>query len=742
MLRSLSVATVVLLLLLASLATAQHLPDQGGPQMNAIDKCDPWLRAQLLEWKRELGGDTTSSGASLSTSPIPLIALFVNGDLSLLPNFVGSTGGSIGTLMGKMATVRLPIDRIMELAAHPEIMRLEMAQPVEIDNDTARRLVAVDAVLRGDAPLPQSYTGRGIIVGLIDTGIDFWHSEFRDRDDTTKSRIRSIWSKVEKGGHIPVETGYGAEWTQEEINNDINGTTVGTVTHRDTYGHGTHVAATAAGRHGIAPDADIIMVGFHNNYDSLTSDVLDGAAYIYRKAQELGRPCVINASLSTSFQFHDGSDGLARGVDALLAEAPGRFFCASMGNRGRDQAHWGGFQAEKDSLWVYAETGDIYLRVPDSVGAEFFYSIIIDSTANIVGTPLKSIGQTPWRSALEVAGNLGKTDEFPYASGSVRVTSTASSLGNGHIGLLITPKLTVSAQPCIYRVMVKGKGMIHCWTNRFRTALDFPNAARYRRSDSLYVTGSPSHAENVIAVASYVNRSQYYAADGIFYPSLPKTVGSLSDFSSRGPGLGERIKPDITAPGENVISARSRFSGSNPGDHKLLDTNYRVLSGTSMSSPIVAGGVALYLERYPTANITDVRRALSLSALHDNFTLPYGTGPDGFWGYGKLNLLGALGIAPGSSGVNAMENKSSEISVYPNPSQGSTTIIYHRAHPGSGTITLYDAMGRTLHEQHLPELYPGEHYETLNLSNLPSGTYILKTIIDTQSSFTKIILTR
>ena len=158
--------------------------------------------------------------------------------------------------------------------------------------------------------------GTNIILGEVDTGIDWTSSDFKNPDGTT--RILNIWDQ-NVPGTPPASFSYGTEWTAAQIN-------AGTCTHHDIYGHGTHVMGTAAGNGsatgngqpafqfmGMAPRADIIVVAT----DFTTASILDGVNYIFQKAAAAGKNAVVNLSLGTQYGAHDGSEVFDTAIDAM-----------------------------------------------------------------------------------------------------------------------------------------------------------------------------------------------------------------------------------------------------------------------------------------------------------------------------------------------------------------------------------------------------------------------------------------
>jgi subtilisin family serine protease len=674
-----------------------------------LGKSDPWLKHHLV---MEMNRHASSVGAG----PAESLSLFVTGDPTRLPELISQAGGRIGSIIGSIATVRIPRGALEALAADDAIRRLELAMPIELDQDSVRRHVYADQALAGRPPLQRPVRGKGVIVGVIDTGIDFFHPEFIADDGTT--RIISIWSQTDSAGPHPEGFSYGTEWRRPQLDDELHGTTRGAVRQIDDYGHGTHVTAIAAGRNGIAPESEIIMVQFHNSYEELTTDILDGAAYIYSRAAAAGKPCVINASLGTHNHFHDGSDAISRGLATLAGNAPGRIFVASAGNRGEQKWHWGGFAERKDSLWTYLSWSTVSMRIADSNAAGFEISIQVDSGEGREFP--ERLGQTAWRSVRAIGERAGFTDQIGGAS----ITLTASSLDNGNIGVIID----VGSTNHLYRLLVRGNGRFDAWNPTFYVD---PRIAdidlRYRAADSIMSIGSPGIASDVITVGSYVNRSSFKTASGMIYPQPVSESGARSTFSSIGPRSDGINKPDIVAPGENVISARSSAMDVS-GWQALSDTLYTPNSGTSMSAPVVAGAVALYLELHPGATVEEVRQVIYRTARRDNQTTTGGTLPNGQWGTGKLDVYAMLaGVPVHTPDPLPPSGSDGRIWSQPLPATDHLMIGYSGAPATAGELAIYSRIGE---EMARIEIAAGARPVELDVTTWASGIYNCRLIID------------
>ena len=187
-----------------------------------------------------------------------------------------------------------------------------------------------------------SYTGKHVILGFVDTGIDWRHLDFRSNTDTTKSRILMDMGPIGHGGVILQDFTYGTEYTQAQIDSELGSAPPKFVKEVDNDGHGSHVAGIAAGDGsssasgyiGVAPDADIIFV----KTTFTDADIIDGITYIKNKAVAAKEPFVINLSLGSQDGAHDGTSADEKAIDAVLADT-GCAIVVAAGNEGTDQIH-------------------------------------------------------------------------------------------------------------------------------------------------------------------------------------------------------------------------------------------------------------------------------------------------------------------------------------------------------------------------------------------------------------------
>ena len=262
----------------------------------------------------------------------------------------------VNTHLGDIVTAEVRLSQIHQLAPLGTVERVSLGQLHQPAMDSVKFRTNAWAVQKGWGPIDRAYTGEGVIVGIVDTGIDYYHSEFRNKRKTDETRILYLWNQWDDSGSEPDSFSYGSEYNKKQIDDEINGRA--NIIPRSDYdptgrggdGHGTHVAGIAAGRNGMAPEADIVMV----STDWESASIIDGVKYIIDKAIELNRPCVVNLSLGSQHDLHNGTGLRAEAYERLSKLRPeGIVIVAAAGNDGHTNRVWGGFQANGQYGYFY-----------------------------------------------------------------------------------------------------------------------------------------------------------------------------------------------------------------------------------------------------------------------------------------------------------------------------------------------------------------------------------------------------
>ncbi|NNF07173.1 MAG: S8 family serine peptidase, partial [Candidatus Eisenbacteria bacterium] len=260
------------------------------------------------------------------------VFLLGNPDLAQLAQL----GIELKTRAGRVSTATISPDVISRLTQVDGLEAIRLARYTKPLLDVSVPAVQADHVRELMKDDWTGHTGEGVVIGIIDSGIDTTHPDFQNPDGST--RIAYYWAQGDDFGPPP-SIGYGSEWDAAAIN-------ASAVTKPDDIGHGTHVAGIAAGNGratgggedpyrfpGLAPEATIIMVATDFREDHL----VDAIDYIFDKALAMGFPAVVNMSLGTQAGPHDGTAAVDQAIDALSGS--GKMVVAAAGNEGNDRIH-------------------------------------------------------------------------------------------------------------------------------------------------------------------------------------------------------------------------------------------------------------------------------------------------------------------------------------------------------------------------------------------------------------------
>ena len=615
-------------------------------------------------------------------------------------------GARLGTRVGTLVSARVPLASLQGLLADGAVAAVYGARRWAPLNDLGTSAIGVAGLRQMVAA--DSFTGqvgKGVIIGLVDTGLDYTHRDFVV-DALARSRVLYLWDQTLGGsgpGLVGNSTfGYGVECGEPTLS-------AGTCPSSDSAGHGTHVLGTAAGDGsatangvpagkyaGVAPGADLVVV----KTTFFSDDVVNGVNYIFSRAAELGRPAVVNLSLGSQAGPHDGTLPEEEMLDSLAG--PGRIIVAAAGN-----------------------DGDNGNRTPATAAPHVHGAAAVPAAAQATDFTLSVPGYTP-----QPGPNNSIFLQLWYAaSDTVNVTVLRPDGTSATSGPTSTPDATVTqdgAQGWIYVENGPGSGfsvtrdnlayiVLGSWLGGTRVA---PGqwtirvtgvAAHSGKRLHVWVAGSsmdsvsltsgytngflvtePATASQVIAVAAYVTRLQWQDVNGVTetYPS-PERVGDLAAFSSPGPRRDGVLKPDLAAPGKGVASSMSRIAAPAVAQQRITpDGLHFVYQGTSMAAPFVTGAVALLLERSPRLTPAAVRGLLTGAAQVDSFAQhPFDGGPNGApnasWGYGKLYVPAAL---------NALNRQTAApINLSANPVRGASVTINYGGTPR--TVAIYTFTG-------------------------------------------------
>ena len=561
--------------------------------------------------------------------------------------------------VGDISIAAIPLSKLGALSCGRQVKRIETGRRCSIQMDTTRLVVNAEKVYSGEG-LSQSYTGRGVVVGVQDIGFDLTHPNFYSAD-MSQYRIKALWDQLSRdtiGSTLYVGRDYVGRDALLELEHPIDG---------ETQTHGTHTAGIAAGSgaerngvvspyRGMACDADLVLVDNAADNASLidpkdyykftyATDAL-GFKYIFDYAERMHQPCVINFSEGSSQDFH-GYDQLYYELLAKLI-GPGRIIVSSAGNDGaRNSYIHKNIGKERAGAFIMGnekrfsctakskQTFTFRVSVYDNVSSP---QIVDISTVNVCNAQDSLL-----TDSLLVGGKkyIWRVLAYPNSYDARETAydfqiSSPSKLGDSpQVSLQVMGR---DADIELYRMSG------YMFPHSLDPVLD--------AGDCRYTIFSPSSSPDVICVGSTSYRTQFvnYLGEKKVYDSGQK--GIRSSFSAMGPTLDGRIKPDVMAPGQNIISSYSTFFINNPknvnasvkSDVRHFEYNGRtyawnVNAGTSMSAPVVTGAIALWLQADPTLTPADCLEIFAKTCSHYDTSLSY---PNNLYGYGQIDVAAGL----------------------------------------------------------------------------------------------------
>lgn len=648
-------------------------------------------------------------------------ALWVDADFNA--GKLKDIGARKGSNTGRVVTVSVPLNNLDLLAEIEGVKYVEISGGVAPFLDNLVPDARVDSVHAGLGGLAGSYTGEGVIICIIDWGFDYTHPVFYD-ENLQNLRISRAWDQNKLSGPAPEGFDFGTEYVgQDEL------LAAGSDTEYvfGSGSHGSHVAGIAGGsgggtpHSGVAPDAELIFITLRRDAPSYT----DAITYVRNYAESVGKPFVVNMSFGSHLGPHDGTDMKNFAIDDMAG--PGRIFIGSAGNNGRNPFHlYRDFNENPDTLRTVfdfrsdaiAESFGQTLVMWGSEGSSFSARVkLLTGTSTVVESPVYRSSQSPI-----------KLDTIPIPNTNdtliMRITATAASPMNGKPNIRMEVGRTGN-----YRGLLEVKSEdseFHLWNvvrmnNRYTNwGGDLRNTYQGAEAGDIdFGPGEPGGVgKSVITVASH-------RAEEVINETIIR--GQLSGFTSKGPTVDLRQKPNICAPGEAVISSVNSFD-PNPGTivdsvhHNGKTYFFSPFSGTSMSGPAVAGVAALMLQANPGLNHLQVREVMQTTSRLDQHTGPdLHENPDLRWGHGKINALACVLQAEMLVSTEELSPHNLTGTVYPNPAKD---FVFVKNAEHLKTFTVYNMAGIEVHTGRIDRA--GPEGAQINVSTLQRGVYLIK----------------
>ena len=564
----------------------------------------------------------------------------------------------IGTKVANIISVKVPIENLEHISSINGIDFIQIDEPVKPQLDQARIFTLANYAHQG-YQLPKSYTGEDVIVGIIDQGFDFTHPAFWDTT-LTRYRIKRVWLMEDNSGNPPYGYNYGTEVVGEQNIRNL-------LYDFKDKSHGTHVAGIAAGGFsgsvthiykGIAPEAELITISTSGGKDNF----IDGINYIFNYARSVNKPAVVNLSWGSHIGPHDGTSLFDIAVDSLTG--PGKIVVGSAGNEGDNPIHLTKDFTSTDTLvYTFVEfsgetpNGKAIIDIWGDKNTTFSVFVGIYNTVKNSWEDYTPIIPSSFNGSY--VDTLYDDDLFFPDLCFVTITTVSMSPINNKPNILInfdnTDQDALDENDYFVIGIIGRNTKIHAWLTSIQPQYRgyFTNKGYsypVKPGDTDYTVGEiGGTGKNIISVGAFTTKNTYTDFNGRtqvipFYAP----VGEIAPFSSKGPTADGRIKPDISAPGNVIVSALSRFdshydlnskevvSGLTDGTNIWL---FGALQGTSMSAPVVTGTIALMLEANPQLSPSQIKQIFQTTSITDNYTK---TTPNNSWGWGKLNTYASL----------------------------------------------------------------------------------------------------
>lgn len=703
-------------------------------QTGHMGRLSAWLQESVRQETAVKTSNTTSSGHRADAAAM-LTTVFVQMKDGINDELLAQYGCKKYAQLGDIAIVTVPLDKVGALSEQPEVLRVEANDKAHPTLDLVPENTNLLPVYEQTAQHP-AFTGKGVVVGIMDIGFDLTHPTFYNTPSLSNYRIKAFWDQLAPNAdsnRFPV----GSEWTTTD---DILQQQCATDGREQN--HGTHTTGIAAGSgydspyRGAAWESDLCLVANAVTADTAFIDKADyylyttatdalGFKYLFDYADSQQKPCVVSFSEGYT-PFMDNDDQLFSLFLSRLV-GPGHILVSSAGNESQSLTYFRkplGVEHAGSFIRVFNPTAQYRLL---SDGKPVVRLIAYEERNVVERELLLPMDSENWKDEQLIDTLFIQDDTC-----AVRITRYQPSLVEGKTGYWIT---LAGNRPFIemdhLALVVEGAD---CEAEVFGSSTqsfgNYDTDKQWNAAEKSHNILAPGCLEPAITVGSTSHRLTYTNINGdVIKNNRDTEPGRLSWFSSVGPAMDGSVKPDVTAPGNFVISSQSSFYLEAHPDATTYDVEHfdaggrtyvwAAQSGTSMSTPVVAGIIALWLQANPTLSPDDIRDVLQRTCRHPE---PQFTYPNNLYGHGEIDAYRGLLDILGMTGIKELSQHQPQ-GVRLTAHDGLLHLQFSQTPSEPVLLSIYTTSGALLHRQWLT---PSSRQVSLPLPVSASGIYAVQ----------------
>ena len=703
-------------------------------QTGHMGRLSAWLQESVRQETAVKTSNTTSSGHRADAAAM-LTTVFVQMKDGINDELLAQYGCKKYAQLGDIAIVTVPLDKVGALSEQPEVLRVEANDKGHPTLDLVPENTNLLPVYEQTAQHP-AFTGKGVVVGIMDIGFDLTHPTFYNTPSLSNYRIKAFWDQLAPNAdsnRFPV----GSEWTTTD---DILQQQCATDGREQN--HGTHTTGIAAGSgydspyRGAAWESDLCLVANAVTADTAFIDKADyylyttatdalGFKYLFDYGDSQQKPCVVSFSEGYT-PFMDNDDQLFSLFLSRLV-GPGHILVSSAGNESQSLTYFRkplGVEHAGSFIRVFNPTAQYRLL---SDGKPVVRLIAYEERNVVERELLLPMDSENWKDEQLIDTLFIQDDTC-----AVRITRYQPSLVEGKTGYWIT---LAGNRPFIemnhLALVVEGAD---CEAEVFGSSTqsfgNYDTDKQWNAAEKSHNILAPGCLEPAITVGSTSHRLTYTNINGdVIKNNRDTEPGRLSWFSSVGPAMDGSVKPDVTAPGNFVISSQSSFYLEAHPDATTYDVEHfdaggrtyvwAAQSGTSMSTPVVAGIIALWLQANPTLSPDDIRDVLQRTCRHPE---PQFTYPNNLYGHGEIDAYRGLLDILGMTGIKELSQHQPQ-GVRLTAHDGLLHLQFSQTPSEPVLLSIYTTSGALLHRQWLT---PSSRQVSLPLPVSASGIYAVQ----------------